>query len=713
MAAKKHISRVIPKGKEPPKAKKQVAEKERSFLVRTPAFLEPAGRRLDAMGSRCNEAGLIRWDRKSIGFIGLLAVVFIILVSCRIHYSSIGIWDEFIKGNSAGSVHSSVIAGSPKMIRMDEWRVVTPYMVSQAVKGFPVENYSLGTGKVPLVMNLPAHHFSSIFQPQNWGFFILPIEHGFSFLWNYRLFGLIISTFLFLMLTTGNKFWLSACGAAFLFFSSFIQWWFSVNIGEYITSMNFILVLAIYLVFSQKLWKIIVSGILLFFFLMNFSLLLYYPPYQVSLGLLMIALLAGYLVSKWNKEIVKNHLSLRMILIAGIVIVAGYLLFLFYKDIRETINITLNTVYPGKRRCTGGGFGWDRFFSGFFSIFMNEKKFIWINICETSSFIFLFPVVVVAVAVNFFRKKREPLLIALSLFLLFLTIYTVYGFPAFLSGITLLSFVPSERAIIGIGIANIYLIILFLAKEEFSFKLSAVLKTVMALLFIIILFIFGRYLSDQHENLFDGMQIAVVAVVFGIASLLLLTGKRLPALALVLIMAIASTYYVFPITNGMGFFFDKKIYSGIHKIVEKDSKGKWLVYSDAMMPAFLMTTGADVFDGTKYTPNLPAMNLIDDGKTNEAIYNRYAFIIAGFPQQPGKTDFQKFSEDAYLFTLSPSSDKLKKLGIRYLVIPVDYGNFTVEKGKRFGLIPVYDSPVDGFWIVRNDGPLPTNQIFHE
>jgi hypothetical protein len=325
-----------------------------------PLMMNKTGVMLDAILKNNNATHLIVFDKKSICFILLLLLLFFVLVVSKTHYSSIAIWDKIVPEYDGTKPTSKVLFSSPKFIRIDEWRVFTPFILSQVEKQFPIENYSIGPGKAPLLIGLPTAHFSSFFQPQNRGYFIFDVERGLSYSWNYGIIGLVLSTFLLLLLMTKNDFRLSVFGSLFLFFSSFIQWWGAW--GPMITAFNIVLIAFINFALSKNRLIIILSSLVLILFILNFSLMLY-PPFQVPLGLLMIACCVGYFLENPNMVIVKAHLKLRAFLVVVCVLSIAVVFYFFYLDVRDTIAITMNTAYPGKRMSSGGEFGIDRLFS--------------------------------------------------------------------------------------------------------------------------------------------------------------------------------------------------------------------------------------------------------------------------------------------------------------------------------------------------------------
>jgi len=325
--------------------------------------------------NRINEDHIIVLDGKGLWFISGLIVLFSLLIVFKIHYSSIPIWDSILSERDHAQQTSRLMWGTPKFIRIDEWRGVTSFILSQAAQHFPTTNYSLGPGKIPVLMGLPSRHFSALFQPQNWGFFVFGLERGFSFFWNYGVASILLSSFLLCMLISRNRFWLSIFGMLFLFFSSFVQWWFFASMGAMYAAFFFMIISFIYLVCSTRRSTIILSSVCLALFTIDFALWLY-PPYMIPLGLFSIACCAGYLMQycTWNK--IQTHFRFRIAV--GICCLLFLTIFgiAFNHDLHDTMAQAMNTVYPGKRFSTGGNFGIDRLFSGFYALFFTETRFL-------------------------------------------------------------------------------------------------------------------------------------------------------------------------------------------------------------------------------------------------------------------------------------------------------------------------------------------------
>ena len=91
------------------------------------------------------------------------------VVAIRHSETSIGMWDKVV--SPAANQSTGVVVGTPRAIRSDEWLRSTPFTLSQYEQGYPVRNESIGVGEDQLSMSLPVYHYTTLFKPQNWGYY--------------------------------------------------------------------------------------------------------------------------------------------------------------------------------------------------------------------------------------------------------------------------------------------------------------------------------------------------------------------------------------------------------------------------------------------------------------------------------------------------------------------------------------------------------------
>ena len=227
----------------------------------------------------------INFDYKTNLFLATLAIYLLIVTLFSVNGSSVGVWNDVFHQKA----DSQILLGKPKPIRMDEWSLHTPAILSQcnSPKPFPVENYSLGAYKTPLIMNLPVAHFSTFLRPQYWLFFLVGTEKAYAFYWGMKLALLVGGVFLLLMILLENNFFLSVFGALWVYFSSYMQWWYSspAMLPELVGYFALLTSAFIIGLTSKRKTLIIAASLVFLVSFFNFVVSLY-PPYQVPLAYL-------------------------------------------------------------------------------------------------------------------------------------------------------------------------------------------------------------------------------------------------------------------------------------------------------------------------------------------------------------------------------------------------------------------------------------------
>ena len=618
--------------------------------------------RLNDAGARLSEENLIRFEWRMIVFTAALMLLLVGFVSLRLSESSIGMWDKVVP--PAANQSTGVVVGTPRAIRSDEWLRSTPFTLSQYEQGYPVRNESIGVGEDPLIMSLPVYHYTTLFKPQNWGYFSLGLDRGFSFFWAFKIFGLILSSFFLLLLLTKSSFRLAVTGSMWLFFSGFVQWWFSTLLVEMLISMNLMFIALAYIFLSKKKLAVGLGALVFVIFALDFALLLY-PPFQIPLAYLTVFLLFGFFLEKNRRRTFARNFKHRLPVLAGIGVVIMAVLALFYRDAKPTIDVISATVYPGRRISLGGEIDLTRIFSGFTDVPITETRFpaIWGNACEASNFILLFPAILLATGRNaVLRIRNNPLIVALSAYLVLLFIYTFHTIPEPLARLTLLSFVPSNRALLGLGAGSIILTIIFLSeKEERSTTRFAVAGSVLALLALLF---YGHGLEAAASDFFHLRFVLVIAATFSVMTFLLLR-KQVALFSAAILLVLIPFYNVNPVSVGLDPILGKDVEQAALQMKQEKPQSRWVVYGDNLMANFLMSSGLTIENGTKYTPILDFMHKLDPEHKYEDIYNRMANITFVRPGE-SETDAVKvwlIAPDSYAVQIDPCSDRLKNAGI--------------------------------------------------
>jgi hypothetical protein len=651
---------------------KKIRERPSAHVPAQPAAQE---NRVEDRGQEVKDEAsfeLIRFDKKAILYIAACLLLYVVFVGLKWHNSSIPIWNEM--ADDGGDKDRGLIKGTPLSIRSDEWLVTTSFMVAQMESGYPVANENTGYGKSPLLMGLPTNHILSKARPAFWGFYLLDKERAFSWYWNFKVFPFLIASFLLLMLLTRNNFLLSAFGSVWLLFSSAIQWW-SINTDLF--TYGFLCVIAcIYIVYSTRLLSIAVNGVVLLFASYSFAMVLY-PAYQVPLAYFLISLLIGFaLQNRRHLSVVKKKLIVKAVVL--ICSLAGFaaLMYLFYHEAKDTIEVVTNTIYPGKRNEKGGDFIFSKMFVDNFSWFVNAINFParWNNICELSSYLMLSPIVAILIVYNYITtKKANALLISVLVFQVVICLWMLVGFPETLAKATAFNTSPSYRSFYVFGFANVVFTLLFLSYYKVpAVKPGLVQKLVVSLVVFVIAYFLNKALNRQSEQFFTDSQVLNASLVFALLNCAVIffpDGKLYQyGLAIGCLIFISPNVKINPLSEGLAPYYENAVFNQVAAIHEKDPKGGWVVFGKFTYANFFKAAGINWFGGVQFAPPLQKLRVLDPERRYDSVYNRYAHIA--FSSMAGPNDTLGFvlnQQDYYLIWMDPCSPKFKQLGIRYIV----------------------------------------------
>lgn len=629
--------------------------------------------------------------------LGILILAFIFMVLLKINGSSSGYWNYSVTDN--GNVKQGILVGTPKPIRSDEWLVQTPFALSQLYQKdkLATDNSSLGEGKVPLMMSLPTKHLSSFFRPQNWGFFFLNPERGFSFYWNYKIFGLFISFFLLLMIVTKSNFWISFFGSVWLLFSGFIQWWFSTSVVENLIAFNVIFVSIAYILKGKNIGTLVLNSLLLAIFGVNFV-LIFYPPFQVPLTYLLIFLLVGYFLRDVKLDDLKERGVFKFISLLIVALVSIFVVGKFLIDTKDTIKMIMNTAYPGKRAFVGGDVSLGQYFAGYYGIFMSQGNFPAFlgNVCEASNFIVLYPMIFFGGFGELFGRKRDPLLLSLLGYLIIISVFMLIGFPLIISKLTLFSFVSGPRAIIGLGFANIIFVSLLLSMNK-GIKNNKTLVFLLTFIVLLLSLIFGNYLRNLAPDFVKMEFILGLSIYLSIIIYLFLKKENIIAAFLISLLAFSGTFTINPINKGLPMLYQKELSEYAIQQEKADPGAVWIVYDSYTLANFLKASGINTFNGVQYTPKINDFRKIDKSGNYEEVYNRYAHVAVEVPSQPNEISFKVFQADLFQLSISPCSQELADIKVKYYLFSKKPDPKNIQCLRQ-----VNQSPVSGTWIYKRN-----------
>lgn len=573
-------------------------------------------------------------------------MVLVILLSVfRISGSSVGAFDQLM-----GRTSSDLVFGKPNLIRSDEFSVNTPLTVGQSKNGYKRLNERLADGTdMSVVVDVPNADWSTLFKPQNWPFFFLPLENAFAFKWWLLAWGLTVSCYLLINKLLGGQRLLAALLSIAFFFNPMVQWWYqTITIAPLAYSF-----LILYLLISLETasgttrnFKILA----LTWALTAFALVLY-PPFQIPCALVVAGFYLGHLLDQ-KHSLKELFLTVRPVLSAvlGSVLLIG----LFIVTRLDVVKAILNSAYPGHRVVKSGGLGFVHFFSGPFLAPLQSSRwshYLDLNQSEFSNFIIAWPLLLVPLVYWVFSKRkstRKFTIIGLIIIQIIFALRTLVELPDFFGKITLLSPVPHQRVLIGVGLGSFLLLVLLIRElQKAPWRFVA-----LNFLYIFLVLSFIAYNFHRHFPQFLSSKLYIL---FAITSLtaaigLMFTSFRKFGAALFLLLCLASTFLVNPLYKGLGIFTDKSTLPTV------PPNEKWgYVYAGPLIN-LPFAEGYHSATGTLAYPHLQLWQPLDTNKDHIDTYNRYANVSLIIDSNE---HFDLTGGDSFSYSFNPCHNPLK------------------------------------------------------
>lgn len=621
----------------------------------------------------------------------LIGLVFLLLiVAFNLNGSSIGEWDNTVSQRDDGK-KTDVIFGQSRAIRSDEWMVQTPFYLSQAEADFPVvnPNYGLSGQNMIIAYNSPVKDITQIGKPFNWGFFFLDKDRALSFYWGFKIIAMILLGFELSMILTKKNKYLSLLGSLMITFSPAVQWWFMQHVGDLIF-FTLGLMVAFYHYFENHHNKILRSFMMLLIAIFGIGfVLVLYPAHQVVLAYLVLFWFIGLLIH-YRKRIIWDKLDL--LLIAGAMLFIGYVLFHFYQESKDALEATMNTLYPGRRVSTGGGLRlWQmlQFLTNWKTPFSNGIDIA--NEAEVAGFFNLYVLVVPFMFIVLFKKelrKENYLGLNLLTFSLVLLAFMVFGLPENLAKATLLSYVPTTRAIFTFDFVALLLTIWFIG---FIFEQKRLPRWLRGILVLISgISIYAGLANSPVMKYFNVFELIATTVVMALIIWFILARKKKIASLLLLVCTITCGFFVNPVVHGTGAIYEKTLAKAIMKQNQEDPGQLWL--AENRLYNFLPALGVKTYNTVRFYPDMKMWKDVDPEKENEKVYNRYSHIDSYVTN--GNTKFTLTNPDAFVVNIN--FEPIKDLGIKYVVSKRDLEGYNAGNFAHFKRIY---GPEKGKWQI--------------
>jgi hypothetical protein len=620
-------------------------------------------------------------------------------VGARLHGFSLAAWHLVIDGSAA----PEVLFGKPQAVRFDDWAVHLPLALAQLAHepAFPLVNDNIGLGQSALVpIELPVRHVATLFRPQLWGFF-LGADLGLAWMWWFRALGLFGVWLAVLAVLGRGRLGVAAVASALVVVSPFFQFW-SLNPASATIALGAAFLATVALARSRSRLRIAASAAALAYAGGAFLLALY-PPFQIVLAWLYVALVVGWLAAEGGSLPLRRHAALRGLGLAAAGLLVLSLGLLYARDAGEALEAMRASAHPGLRVSHGGErAAWDLLNASLGApLALGSAQWDALgNVCEAASFLWLAPPLLLFVLLRrvLGGARIDPVIASLGVFTAIFAVFATAGLPELVSRASLLYAVPGARVLIGLGIADVIVLVRFWTaptppspaaprERRLALGVAAAWGLVLAAAAVPL----GRAFPQLPLPLLAGAVLGNTALAF---ALLTARGRR-AAVAAALLVGAASTLWFNPLCRAGSSYLAENPVSRAVLEIDRASGGHttWVAFGRARSAELLRAAGVRCLNGTLTVPQLALWRPLDPERRFTQTYNRYgeAILIAAPERSPV---FVLKNPTSFTVRVDPSSPEFRALGATHALYqgphPDRFERLSgFEKLGTFGRVSLY------------------------
>ncbi|MDD2759410.1 MAG: hypothetical protein PHH11_03835 [Methylomonas sp.] len=601
-----------------------------------------------------------------------LFLSFCILIGLGITGSSFGIGVEqtpFVRTDA------SKIWLKDQPIRSDEWLVFTPLAVAQYnhQPKFPIINENLGEdGQNMLSIGMsgvPVAHLSAIAKPATWGFFLFDLKRALSWYWLFPIFACLFAVWGVVNVLLQGQWRASFLIALCFSLSPYVAAW--SNWPAYTVFFpSLALLSALAILRADGKYALLFSSGILGLSLAGFVLVLY-PPWQVSVGYVFLALFGAVVV---RDKLHRNINSVRLVSYGFSIILACLILWKWWTDAHPAIQAMLDTVYPGQRTSvTGGNVSMPELLRGFTNLVTLYKlDSVYANPSEISSFCYMFLPLAFLFLFRWHQRAIGAVDIALAASIGVILYFMLVGIPVELARLSLWGRVPPHRADLALGLSSILLS---------GSLLSADIKTggyemprrswalAIALVWAAIAF---NSISDLQEGILSGFTPSILIGLFFVTFAMgywLALGKFKNFIYSTLALYSATILPFNPVNIAPHHFTASSFINEFHNKQSDAAISQRILVLDTHVPAmYLLASGFPVANGIFYYPQKSLWERLDKDHTGTNIYNRYQHLLFS----GGVVDNYRIEspqDDIVRVVIDPENFDFRKTGAGFITAP--------------------------------------------
>jgi hypothetical protein len=620
------------------------------------------------------------WVRRTGAFIrsaGLdLAYPLLVLVAIGI-LSGLGLSGSSIAqlSQTARPDPQALVAGTPRLIRTDEWLADSPLRTGRVRAGFPADRtFGLGTPDLrdswqPL---LPARNLgAALYSPFNLPL-LLPLEQGFALSWWLPIAACALGVYAWLRAMRVGRGVALAASLITVYAPAAVWWSTSMVLAIAGAAIPCALLIAAARTWPRRPGLAAVTAVVAG--LTAAGLPWWYQPWSLVTGLFIggVTLLWGLADPQRRRPFIFSAL------IAGAIFAGEELVYVLHE--RAYYDALTGTVYPGQRRSNGGGVPlWKLFTSSVPFSFLGKtgatlrKQ----NLTEMAMGWTLALPLGVAVAVLGRRALRgdrdRTLIVGTGVLALIMASWCVVTWPSFLAKVTFLDYVPPYRMAPFVGFFGTVLLALLFGQRErrerllarIGWKGAALLGAAMAALA-------GWEAAQFRGQALPGLSntelwLGVLATVVIVT--LLCTRWWATAGVLATLLAVGSGILVNPLVQGTGALASTPAAAEVRHLdrtTVEPTHGAW-AGDTVLVDALLNGEGVNSLSSFNNPVDPRGWQRLDPHRRYERQWNRFGYISFTWDTALTGVRVHAPQKDYVVVTIDPCSPRLASFKLRMVV----------------------------------------------
>lgn len=572
----------------------------------------------------------------------------------------------------------TVLAGNPRAVRSDEFLVRTPFVVGQSRRGFP-SSAEVGVGEhdLTVLVDLPTRDWAMLFRPHQWAYGVLPIDQAYAFDWWGLSAVLLLGGYGLLLVLTRRWTW-AAVGAVAFWASPFFHWWYlalSLAVAGYGLGGVALLLASLRNGLSNRTrWLLVAASA----YVSSCFALTFYPPFQVPLALVLVVTSVGFVAQQLQDG--ESHVRTvwqNTLVVGG---VTGFVFALFAVTRMDTLSAIMNTAYPGARRVDGGDANSGLLTSSWYGLkFIQDpdgmRNRVLVNESEASSFLLLGAFLLPAIPLLWNgiarpgRRLRGALIGALAGLALMAT-HMFVGLGSLIAKTTLLNRVPGDRAIIGLGLASLLVVVLLgVSLDEQSQDVVWWRRLAACGLTVIVATGYVWSLGSRFMETGAPVVRRDTLLIVAIASLVigLYFWRPLIGVTLLAVVGVVVSVPANPLTTGLDTITKSPLTLAVQRIDREEGSGsRWLNTIEMSNPA-VEAAGVDDLSAVNIYPDHDAWRVLDSDGSEEPLWNRYSHTRWTLDPSVAEPVVGLLTGDSVSVTLDPCASALDELDVRHIV----------------------------------------------